>query len=115
MAITTLAKVKLVLEISGIAKDDLIELLIPAVEADYLKIRNKDFDTDDDGNIVYPAEAEFTAIQMIGFHLLSKPLGAMPGAVKGYSLSRYSVTYADLKQTYPDNILAGIKRFVRLM
>lgn len=45
MAITTLAKVKTILGITGTAQDVLIEALIPLVESDFLNIRNAPWDT----------------------------------------------------------------------
>jgi len=46
MAITTLAKVKTVLGISGTTQDALITELIARVEEDYKVIRNRDWDTE---------------------------------------------------------------------
>ncbi len=49
MAITTLAAVKTVLGLTTTAQDTLITALIPQVEADYLAIRNREFDTEVEG------------------------------------------------------------------
>lgn len=45
MAITTKAKVKTILGITGTTQDALIEALIPLVESDFLNIRNAPWDT----------------------------------------------------------------------
>ena len=68
MAITTLNTTKTILGISGTAQDTRITALIPFVEADYLRIRNKAFDLNETAT-VYPTGAELTAIKMIGFQL----------------------------------------------
>jgi hypothetical protein len=112
MAITTLASVKTILEIDGTDKDAIITALIPLVEEEYLLIRNKAFDVDDDGNTVYPTGSEMTAIRMIEFQLLGKPMNGTVGTVSSESLSRYSVSYASINRLYPNHILNGIKRFV---
>lgn len=111
MAITTLEQVKAVLDITGTDKDSVITALIPMVEEDYLSLRNKAFDTDDDITI-YPTGASMTAIRMIEYHLIGKPMNGTAGTVASESLSRYSVSYASLVKMYPDNIISGIKRYV---
>ena len=107
MAITTLSKARTILGITD--RDELISALIPLVEEDYLAIRNKPFDTDDDGDTVYPSGAELAAIQMIGFRInLQKSQG-----VKSESLGDHSVSYADIGGgAYPKSITNSIKRFV---
>lgn len=112
MAITTLEQVKAVLDITGTDRNSVITALIPMVEEDYLSIRNKAFDTDDDGATVYPTGASMTAIRMIEYHLIGKPMNGTAGTVASESLSRYSVSYASLVKMYPDNIISGIKRYV---
>lgn len=115
MAITTLGTVKAVLDITGSEKDAQIEALIPIVEEDYLSIRNKAFDIDDEGATVYPARAEMTAIRMIEYHIIGKPINGTAGMVASESLSRYSVSYTSLSKAYPDTIIESIKRFVRFV
>ncbi len=115
MAITTLAQVKAILAIAGTDKDSQIEAYIPLVEGDYLRIRNKDFDVDDNGAIVYPDGSSLTAIRMIEFYLIGKPINGTAGSVASESLSRYSVSYATLSKTYPDTIMNSIKRYVRFV
>lgn len=112
MAITTLEQVKAILEITGTEKDATISALIPMVEEEYLAIRNKAFDLDDEGVTTYPSGASMTAIRMIEYHLIGKPVNGSAGAVASESLSRYSVSYAALSKMYPDTIVSGIKRYV---
>ncbi len=112
MAITTLERVKLYLTLTDTTKDDLISFLIPLVEADFLRIRNKAFDTDaDTGAIVYPNGAEITAIQMIAYHLYDSSQEGLAGAVKSESLSRHSITYAELVNGYPGDLVKKIQRY----
>jgi hypothetical protein len=115
MAITTLEQVKLVLGIEGTDKDDQVSALIPMVEQDYLIVRNKPFDVDDDGDTVYPDGAEYTAILMIEHCLLAKPMQGTYGSVQSESLARYSVTYASVDGMYPKNITGRIKRYARFV
>ena len=123
MAITNLEQVKTILNIVGTSKDIQIEAFIPLVEEDYLRIRNKDFDLeeDDDGKvvepevIVYPDGSALTAIKMIEFHLIGKPINGVAGSVSSESLSRYSVSYNTLDKEYPNNIISSIRRYVRFV
>lgn len=81
------------------------------VEEDYLAVRNKPFDVVD-GVKVYPDGAEFTAIKMIEYHVMGKPIQGALGMVSSESLGRYSVSYATVTGMYPDGILKRIKRYV---
>lgn len=109
MGITTLSKVKTVLGITGNDSDAKITVLIPLVESDYERIRNKAFDTDDDGGVVYPKGSELTAIRMVS-HLLNTE--SLSGTVQSESLSRYSVTYAERENGYPKGLVSEIKKYV---
>lgn len=115
MAITNLKNVKTILGITTTENDGIIFGLIEMVEADYLLIRNKDFDRDADGAIVYPLGSEMTAIRMIAYLLSLKENGNMGEGVQSESISRYSVTYSDKSSEYgyPDSITGMIQRFVR--
>lgn len=113
MAITSLEKVKTVLNIVGSEKDAQILAYIPLVEEAYLRIRNRAFDVDENGNTLYPSGSELTAISMIEFHLIGKPINGTAGSVSSESLSRYSVSYVPLESEYPKNIISSITRYVR--
>lgn len=106
--ITSLEKVKVVLEISGTAYDNLITELIPLVEEDYLALRKKDFDLDEDDNIVYPVGSELTAIQMVGYQMSMQ--GIM--GVQAESLGSHSITYEQANGIgYPNRITDKIRKY----
>lgn len=69
MPITTSANVKTFLGISGSAQDALIALLIPLVEADFLSIRNKPWDTEVEEELVGIGDGSNVA-----FTLAKKPV-----------------------------------------
>lgn len=111
MAITTAERVKLYLGITDTTKDALIAMLIPLVESDFLRIRNKAFDTDDNDDIIYPDGAELTAIKMIGYLLYDSKKHGTAAAVKSESLSRHSITFTDLVEQYPAGLVSSIQRY----
>ena len=123
MAITTLSNVKTILGITSTTTDTYINTLIPMVEGDYLFIRNKEFELDDDDAIVYPSNSEMTAIRMIAYLMATKDNGNLGSTVASESISRYSVSYNSTTLGYPEGIvsminryevlLMGIKRFLR--
>ncbi len=106
--ITTRDRVKTVLGIVGTDKDLLIDELIPLVEDDYLSIRNKPFDVDDNDDIVYPTGSESTAIKMINYQMTS---GKAAG-VKSERLDDFSITYDTDAGDYPRSVIGGIKTYV---
>ena len=87
------------------AKKDQVEALIPMIEAHYLHIRNKPFDTNEAEATVYPTGAELTAIEMIDFQLKRQ------GNISSESLGDYSVSYAG-EGDYPHSIRKQIKTYV---
>jgi len=92
--ITSLDKVKSVLQLSGNQKDNAIAELIPLVE-DWIKgYCNDDF-------VEPPQGYELIAIKMIEFNLNQK------SGVESESLSRHSVTFAT---EYPLSITKGLRR-----
>jgi len=111
MAITTLANVKTFLGLTSTTKDALITMFIPMVESDFLRIRNKAFDTDDDDNIVYPNGSELTAIKMIAYLLYDSSKSGVAGAVKSESLSRHSITFAEVIDSYPAGLVSRIQKY----
>lgn len=110
MAIITRAKAKTFLQITDTLKDDLIDALIPQVEADYLLIRNRAFDKDSNDEIEYPDNAELVAAQMIGF--LISDIARSGGAFKSESIGKYSYTVADMVAGYPKTITSRIDKYV---
>lgn len=115
MAITNLTDVVDFLGITTTDYDDQITKLIPLVEADYLRIRCIDFDTDENG-IVYPDGADVTAAMMIGFRLnsLRGGLKHMGKEISSESIDNYSVSYRDEVTIggYPLSIVSSIERFI---
>lgn len=113
MAITTLSNVKTILGITSTTTDTYINTLIPMVEGDYLFIRNKEFELDDDDAIVYPSNSEMTAIRMIAYLMATKDNGNLGSTVASESISRYSVSYNSTTLGYPEGIVSMINRYVR--
>ena len=110
MAIITRAKAKTLLQITDTLKDDLIDALIPQVEADYLLIRNRAFDEDSNDDIDYPDNAELVAAQMIGF--LMTDMAKSGGAFKSESIGKYSYTSSEMVAGYPKTITSRIDKYV---
>ena len=114
MAIVDLETVKTFLQITDDTKDDLIEKLIPQVEADFLLIRNREFEDDSNDDLVYPDNAELVASQMIGYMLTEQ---AQTGnylsseRIRSYSYSA-NTGEANFQLGYPKNIIKRIKRYV---
>lgn len=99
------------LEILDTTSDKKIDHLIPLIENDYRKIRCCDFDTDLQGNNVYPLGSDVTASEMIGFKLND------PGeskAVVSERIGTYSISYDGKVGLlgYPTDIIASIERFI---
>lgn len=107
MAITTLNIVKAALNITDTSKDNRIEALIPIVESEILGWRNKAFDVDELGNIIYPSGSELIAIKLIGLELSSKQ------GVAAEKLATYAVTY--FNEDMRKGILKGIKRYASVV
>lgn len=93
--ITSLNKVKSVLQINGTNKDAAIAELIPLVEEWISGYCNQTFADS------YPAGYELIAIKMIEFNLNQK------SGKTSESLSRHSITF---ETDYPSNITKGLRR-----
>lgn len=87
----------------------LISILIPEIEGDYKRIQKKDFDTDDNGNIVYPEGSSLTAALMIGY-ILSKQYG-----IQSQTISKYSQTNEPTVQGYPKGITDRITKYPKFV
>lgn len=111
MAITTLENVKTYLGISNTSQDGKINLLIPMIEQEILNYRNKDFETDDLDEIIYPDGSELIAIKLIALELNS----SKSSGIKSMKLDDYSVTNLDSeeKNIEKNNILKGIERSLK--
>lgn len=108
MAITNLEEVIEVLNVPK-RKYESVQKLIPLVEDAYLSIRNKPFDTDENGNVIYPTGASLVAIEMISFHLQT---GNKAG-VASESLGDHSISFVTGEGPYPASITGKIKRFAK--
>lgn len=110
MAITNWDSAKTVLGLPD-DQETKVEALIPLVEDDYLRIRNKAFEVDDQDEIVYPNGAEFTAIKMIQYHLNN----AEGAGISSESLGDHSISYDTAPGSrideYPKAVVGGIKRY----
>lgn len=113
MAIITLERFKALAGITGNGQDVQIEALIPCVESDYLHIRNRDWDVDKNGDVVYPVNSEMVAAEMVSYKLLT--LGGTVGAT-GETVGNYSVSLtADLIHGYPKSTVTKIRRYGRAL
>ncbi|WP_320130255.1 hypothetical protein [uncultured Sphaerochaeta sp.] len=92
--------------------DAQINALILVVEDDYLSIRNKPFDTDANGDIIYPAGSKMAAAEMISYKILTLRgnVGSTYEMIGGYSIS----LSADLIKGYPKSTVQKIRRYGRL-
>ncbi len=109
MPIIDKATVKQILRIEGTDLDTEIDAKIPLVEDDYLRIRNKPWDQDENGDTVYPPGAGLTSALMVGYWL---DMEQGKTEVVSESLSRHNVTYKELEDGYPKGITKRIKRYV---
>jgi hypothetical protein len=121
--------IKQYFNIEGEALDSRIDFFIPLVENDYLRVRNKAFDTDGAGNIVYPLGAGETAARMVMFKI-NTAQGVSVAAdgkisaeqdAKSESWGDHSVTYKDgdgvnadgaIIAGYPKAIYDSIEKYV---
>lgn len=110
--IVTPDKVKALLGIDDTSQDGRIEALISVAEDDYLSIRGRAFDTDEDGGTVYPQGAEGVAAEMVAYKLAT--LGKMDG-IQSETIGSYSYSKdTDLDHGYPSGIVGRIRRYGRI-
>lgn len=109
--IITLAQYKAIAGIADTSKDAQIAALISVVEDDYLAIRGKSFDVDDEGHTVYPEGSLGTAAEMISYKLLTAKgnVGTSSETIGDYSVGFSS----DLLHGYPRSTVQKIRRFAR--
>lgn len=110
MAIVTRETVKELLGIDDDEKDGRIDALIPLVEEHYREIRNAPFETDDEGDTIYPRGSALTAAMMVGYQLQRVERSL---AMSSESLGDYSYTLADGgDDEYPAQVIGSIRRYV---
>lgn len=93
-------------------EDDIqISSLINVVESDFLRIRGKAFDTDEDENIIYPEGSMMAAAEMVGYKLLTLRgnVGSSYEMIGNYSISLST----DLLFGYPKSTIQKIQRYAR--
>lgn len=92
----------------SVAYDLIITETIKKAEVDYLRIRGVPFDTDD-GDIVYPSGAQYTAAEMVCYLI---GLGDYFGrGANTDTLNGRSTTYEQKVLGYPMSITNSIERF----
>ncbi len=106
--IITKEKYKKLNNITDDSKDEILDVLIPLVEQDYLFIRNKPFDTDAHGFVIYPFNSELVANDMLNYRF--KTNGST--VYSSETIGDYSYTINFFDGSYPKSILKRIKRFV---
>jgi hypothetical protein len=116
MAIVTKEFFKSYFAITVNTWDVKIDALIPAVEQDYLDIRNVPFDTDDNDLIVYPIGSDITACEMIAFKLSqSKTIADAGKVIQSETIDSYRGSYGlsmtGSIQGYPKQIAGPIKSY----
>ena len=114
MAIITKESYKQLASLSDDSLDAMIDLLIPAVEEDYLAIRGIPFETDVEGSTVYPTGAVITAKLMLDWMLSPESGKALGSGLKSETISKYSYSFSELDSFgYPIAITGRISRFAR--
>lgn len=117
MAIVTRNFTKQVLGITSSTYDTQIDLFIPHVEADFLRIRGVAFDLDSNDDIDYPDNAELISAQMIGYLLKTTGFNSgtysdkMSESIGSYSYSRGGKV--ESLMGYPLSIVGRIERYQR--
>jgi len=99
MAVITTDEVKTLLQISGTAKDDLIDMLIPLVEGTIREITGQDWQ-DSPTVPSWQPWMKLPASKMIGYNLDPGSIG-----MKSESQGGYSYTKADMVNGYPSDIV----------
>ena len=110
--IISLEQYKAIAGITDNSQDSRITALIDVVENDYLAIRGRAFDVDDNGDTVYPEGSMGTAAEMISYRLLTAKGNV---GVSSETIGDYSVGLsADLLKGYPRSTVQKIRRFARV-
>lgn len=109
--IISLEQYKAIVGITETSLDSRIEALIPVVEDDYLAIRGKEFDTDSEGNTIYPVGSVSTAAEMISYKILTSKgnVGTVSETIGDYAVG-FST---DLLHGYPRSTVQKIRRYAR--
>lgn len=110
--IITLEQYKAIAGITDTSLDTQINALISVIEDDYLAIRGKSFDVDDEMNTVYPEGSLGTAAEMISYKLLTAKGNV---GTTSETIGDYSVGFStDLLNGYPRSTIQKIRRYARV-
>lgn len=115
MAIISREDYKALSKITESSLDTLIDLLIPAVEEDYLSVRGIPFTEEEDRSLVYPAGSTITAKLMLDWLLSPESGKALGGGIQTESIGKYSYALAEIDTAsgYPKALIGRIASFVR--
>jgi len=109
--ISNLEDIKLILDIDGSGSDAYINLIALSCEADFLKIRNADFDVDATGGIEYPSNFEVIVAEMIGYKMFKqKHIGIANERLADWNLQFESTAYG-----YPLSITTAIEKYTKFI
>lgn len=106
--------IKSFLGITDTSQDARIDAMIPVLIQQFLDIRNAPFNTDAEGNTIYPSGLCAVIAQMYDYNKSSSDNSGQ--GVASESIGSYSVSYANGGATvkgYPTVITSQIKKFVR--
>jgi len=115
VAIISREDYKALSKITESSLDTLIDLLIPAVEEDYLSVRGIPFTEEEDRSLVYPAGSTITAKLMLDWLLSPESGKALGGGIQTESIGKYSYALAEIDTAsgYPKALIGRIASFVR--
>ena len=115
MAIITRDEYKQLADITDDSLDAMIDLLIPVVEEDYLKLRGAPFEVDEEAHVVYPPGALLTTKLMLDWLLSPESGKALTGGKKSETIGKYSYSLQeiDAESGYPKTIIGRIKQYAR--
>lgn len=115
MAIISREDYKALSKITESSLDTLIDLLISAVEEDYLCFRGIPFTEAEDRSLVYPAGSTITAKLMLDWLLSPESGKALGCGIQTESIGKYSYSLAEIDTVsgYPKALIGRIASFVR--
>lgn len=105
--IVTLEEYKAIKGVQDTSSDAMIEALIPLVGEEYLHIRGRALDGEDQ----WPTGAKLVAADMIEWRLQRHG----EAGVSSESIGDYSVSYAEPEASYPSSIVRRIRRYLEVL
>lgn len=97
----------------GETHNTILPSLIRLCVNDYLTIRNAPFDTDENGNTLYPPGSDITVSRMVGWKIKNITNDEYR-SIKSERIGDYSVTFEKgiTNLSYPETITSSIKRLI---